>query len=492
MAAPSPEGEAWFLHAALKLESFDPANPKDFYNHILLEVVTNHTVDNNPPNLPYDHPRTGAQVWNPNARTAYVRYKHMPVMTGKSCNDIKRNLQVHGSFDYWDLNGQSGKTMVALVPVIIPDINERFLWVDLTYPLRGIYIPKSHLAHPKYNSYCTYSRLDFRSRKVTLEKYTGVDRITMDRLSYDISTAYSNMGSAPEHAKPGIKKDIARMQKRLNELVDEPDISDKEREGTTKLSSPWVKFKKEEMEMAHDATTGWGRQATLTARFDILCLPLVLAIPNHLLKAEYQDPYQFIKIFDCRCLSLRGVNPTGSTMNPKDVVGFDKLVSNQLGIDFKYKDNATDPNWLVKVLAAIGAVALSCIPMIGPLLALEWQLGVDAILDPESFQTQQGLIEKIPNLVTGIVGTGLNTKSFLSNTASPSKGAAVFRAGMQKGEKKAVYVGPDKAKAEREPEGQEKPGQTKPESEKPWIERDLSNLTDVPPPHNPVVLTKVT
>jgi hypothetical protein len=72
MAAPSPEGEAWFLHAALKLESFDPANPKDFYNHTLLEVVTNHTVDDNPPNLPFDHPRTGAQVWNPNARTAYT------------------------------------------------------------------------------------------------------------------------------------------------------------------------------------------------------------------------------------------------------------------------------------------------------------------------------------------------------------------------------------------------------------------------------------
>jgi hypothetical protein len=179
-------------------------------------------------------------------------------------------------------------------------------------------------------------------------------------------------------------------------------------------------------------------------------------------------------------------------MNPKDVVGFDRLVSDQLGIKFKYEDNAPDRYWLVKVLAAIGAVALSCIPMVGPLLALEWQLGVDAILDPESFRSQQGLIEKIPNLLTGIVGTGLNTRSFLSNTASPSKGAAVFRAGMEKGETKAVYVGPDKAKADRGSEGQEKRGQTKPESEKPWIERDLSNLIDVPPPRDPVVLTKVT
>jgi hypothetical protein len=46
MAAASPDGEAWFFHEALTVkDKFDPADSKQFYSHVLLEVVTNYTMD---------------------------------------------------------------------------------------------------------------------------------------------------------------------------------------------------------------------------------------------------------------------------------------------------------------------------------------------------------------------------------------------------------------------------------------------------------------
>ncbi|GIC84306.1 uncharacterized protein Aud_000121 [Aspergillus udagawae] len=506
MAAASPEGEAWFFHEALTVkDKFDPADPKQFYSHVLLEVVTNYTVDEGyyVPKIPWeDHPRAQKQEWNPAARTSYARYKFMTVMTGPSCGKITRQQAVHGSFDYWELKPQSGKQMVALVPVLIPNIDERFLYVDLTYPLRGIYFPKSHLAHPKYSNMCTYSRLDFRSRKVTLKAYTPdyskMVKEVMKKTGSQLGSIAGQPGSQAGGAMGSLFGGLAESSYGLyphKESKQEPGILEQEKERQKKESSLW--FFQEDECLPNDATTGWGFQPQWTARFDIFSLTRVLAIPDHLLKPDYRDPYQFIKLFSCKALAGAKPEKADSTMNSTDVVRFDQLVSKQLGIQFDYKGNGLDPNWLVKVLSGIAAVALSCIPMIGPLVALGEQLIVDAILDPESFKSQQGLISKIPGVVGAMTATGQNTKAFLSETASKARPSTVLA--VESPERQSVYVGPEDTDASKQ-KGQEDKGRPDSESrnfenaadgpciiEQPWTEKDLSNLEDAPSPKNALV-----
>jgi hypothetical protein len=125
------------------------------------------------------------------------------------------------------------------------------------------------------------------------------------------------------------------------ESEQEPAILEQEKERQKKESSLW--FFQEDECLPNDATTGWGFQPQWTARFDIFSLTRVLAIPDHLLKPDYRDPYQFIKLFSCKALAGAKPEKADSTMNSMDVVRSDQLVSKQLGSSFKLHSDDRTP-----------------------------------------------------------------------------------------------------------------------------------------------------
>ncbi|KAE8154767.1 hypothetical protein BDV25DRAFT_135687 [Aspergillus avenaceus] len=422
MAAASPEGEAWFFHNAIKIDGkFEPTDPKQFYNHILLEVVTNWTVDEGfqMPELPFkDHPRADKQCWDPASRTFYTRYRYMTVMTGHTCEDIKRKKAVNGSFSFNDLARQTGKNMIALVPVLVPDINERYLW--------------------------------FTSRSVTLDAYessTSWENELEERLS-DLGnavggnigsqiggTAGSTLGAALDGSWAGDASDMMRNDPLLNAEFEK---REKAMEKEDKPVQPAIKAN--QVTLPNHKTAGWEFQPQWTARFDIFALARLLAIPTHLLNPNYKDPYRFIKLYNCKSVACPKPEKADSNMNPEEVVQFDKLLSVQIGSNFTYQGNGQDPNFLVKVLSGLVAVGLSCIPMFGPLIALGEQLIVDAILDPDSFKSQQGLISKIPGVASAMAGTAQNASGYLSKTASLSHAPPVLA--LEEQDRRSIYVGP--------------------------------------------------
>lgn len=350
MAGASPEGDCWFFHDALKFGSFDPSKPEKFYNTIFLEVGTNmvngnkamkYRMERGPltyrqadiNNLPVkNHPRGGRQVWKPPFRSWFERYRWLTVMTGPSPDKITDYKQIHGSFSgstYWDLYPWQEKKMVALVPVMVPSKTDRYLWVDLTYPLRGIYIPKMHVALPQYKHMCRYSRLKFTARnEVTLKTDTKVGHL---EIKPDRTWGW------------GVR---AEWTARINTFDLAVVLTLPERMIKEEYRDPYASV------MLFPSST------------------VVLKKDGREKKDDRED----------------------ENMNPGNVIDLADLLSKQEGIPLQYATNEHDPHWFIKTIAGIAAVGAGCIPVIGPLLSVSIALTTDALTEPEKFADKYKLV----------------------------------------------------------------------------------------------------
>ncbi|KAK2769570.1 hypothetical protein FQN53_006000 [Emmonsiellopsis sp. PD_33] len=121
-------------------------------------------------------------------------------MAGPSFKNIQRQQQVHGPHDYWASSkfrdDDPRTTDAALVPVLLPDkwkkedsekraknditpgphyTEKNFLWADLMYPLRGVYIPKclENSSDPD-SCICIYTHITLSQPHEALDAYTYV------------------------------------------------------------------------------------------------------------------------------------------------------------------------------------------------------------------------------------------------------------------------------------------------------------------------------
>ena len=57
----------------------------------------------------------------------------------------------------------------------MPTLEERWIWLDLTLPLRAIYIPKAHHASPKMADRCSYYALRMAERELSAPLQYGMN-----------------------------------------------------------------------------------------------------------------------------------------------------------------------------------------------------------------------------------------------------------------------------------------------------------------------------
>lgn len=377
----------------------------------------------------------------------------------------KRQDSVGGTDAYFEISDQSGKNEVGLWPCLIPTLDEQFLWVDLSYPLRCIYIPLCQEAHKRYPDRCTYTRVEIRLSSPTLKiyRYIKLDEEELIRGTYNLVNREKDYAKQIDTLNRGIVGQKMRERDRHTLKSESTNLAHQlqQRNPTTKLpitKEPGVFGAEKRREqgifgddfevvgskvLQRNDTFGWKFLPQYTARVDIRSLASMLAIPAQLRKEEFQDPYQFIALFDSR--SVVAKQPTQIRwMNKAGLIQLDRLISSQYGISVTYQGNGYDKDWIVKCLMGIVAVGLSCIPMIGPLVALGSQLITDAILDPESFTTAQGLVAKIPNITTAFVATGQNTKGFLAEMKTGKSGSRhVLPLESDDKQGRSIQVGPD-------------------------------------------------
>jgi hypothetical protein len=259
------------------------------------------------------------------------------------------------------------------VPVDMPSPEERYLWVDLTYPLRAIYFPQRHIAQPRYPGFCVYSRLSFTECDIVLKKFRIPRPPPLG--------SYEKERICDDREVRGPKR-----RKVYQELSDLPKAPP---------TLPGEQLREGSLPIHPDKWCEWGVQPQWTARFDVKNLMHILTIPREYLLKEYQDPFDQIVLYDCRCVDLIG---TGTfTMNPDDHgVDILRVINTEHGVDVEYKSSGFDQFWVVKTIGGLALVGVSLIPGYGPVLAFGGQLLLDLVTDPDIFTAQKFSSDRVP------------------------------------------------------------------------------------------------
>ncbi|KAL8992389.1 MAG: hypothetical protein Q9169_007139 [Polycauliona sp. 2 TL-2023] len=191
MALPYPEGEVFSRRKLLKYPGFAmDTDDKAFYSNVLVETMWNgyfnsglETVSTKP------HIRanyvTGFGEWY---TTQFGVWGSQSVLFGDNNmgEDISREVVLGKNTNFNSIRdrAQGGPARFHLQPVTIGP--EKYMYLDLTVPVRAVYFPLAHQASAVNNELCSYLMVDFRLRK-------GVKMRSRDSgKTYDVPFSYSH------------------------------------------------------------------------------------------------------------------------------------------------------------------------------------------------------------------------------------------------------------------------------------------------------------
>jgi hypothetical protein len=127
---------------------------KSFYKSLYVDIGLNATTV-----APKKkHPRTEFAVGG-----ATSSYDRISIHYGKNPNDISRTC-----IKYQDGSLFKKPFQAMLVQFPMPEPEERFLWIDLTYAVRGVYVPLAFDLPRPHEAHTLFVRLDFRHRLVRM------------------------------------------------------------------------------------------------------------------------------------------------------------------------------------------------------------------------------------------------------------------------------------------------------------------------------------
>ncbi|KAI9040152.1 uncharacterized protein KD926_008597 [Aspergillus affinis] len=415
--------------------------PDDFKNYLLLKVVVNKSIDEvftssgKKPNLPgTGNPRAEKQTIQYASRT-YVRWRDLWCGVGPRSTKMSRADILHGNGDGRNLSQWLGYNQVAFIPVRMPTPEERFLWVDLTYPIRGIYLPSAFYAMPqqKYKEWTRYIQLKFFHNSLTLKTYTRAD-------FYGGYLKNQSRAQAVQYAaQHGEQLSFPSREK----TVKEPDVPEE-----PNLPGMATEFTVGELKIPKDRELGLGYQPTWTARFDIQQLALTLHVPSEMRDEKYLDTYQFITLFNSgdvdfiqpwQMTKAREVELSDQYIKHADVINL------QESTDMKERPTKADFDWLRESVRNLIGVGLGIIPYVGPFLSMGYDAVMDYLDNPEAWGVKNEL-----KLGTQAKAQAIKSTSDILEFYKKGKVPHIqFKSGLEEGDdRQPVYVGEEGQEAE--------------------------------------------
>ncbi|KAF7947120.1 uncharacterized protein EAE97_004369 [Botrytis byssoidea] len=387
MATAPREGAAWFLKSSLKSPGYDGSKEKDFYTWMLLEVIYNNTEDEAyqwPPPLWYPgHPRTGQQVFPGNLfSTGYVRYEYMSVMYSPSAEDIKRTYRVRSSISRGQLSRQTCSSAVCYIAVPLPTTKERFIWIDLTYPIRAFMIPAAFTAHPQYQGHAIFTRLDVRGReglpKAYVVKGVAAKELASGRRTVEEWNDWTPHNWKWRQEQATLLNVYARLKNRLADIgtkgpaIQEPGLKPEYIKTLEKLPSEKYAEASYKKNPQGDEITGLTMRPQWTIRIDTF----KSAVKASKVLADF-DMAQAIDL---------------AAAQTKD-----------LGVRLRYEQDEPGDKFMKDLLVSFIAIGIGFIPVFGPLAAFTWSLKYEVISDTEKFTKAAGIGGKAPALTQALL-----------------------------------------------------------------------------------------
>ncbi|KAK8903500.1 hypothetical protein QC760_007974 [Botrytis cinerea] len=454
MAAAPREGAAWFLKSSLKSPGYDGSKAEDFYSWMLLEVVYNQSEDEAyawpPPLWCPGHPRTGQQVFPGDAfSTGYGRYEYMSVMYGPSAEDVKRTYRVKSSISRGQLSRQTGSSAVCYIAVPLPTAQERFIWIDLTYPVRAFMIPAAFTAHTKYQGHAIFSRLDIRGRKGLPTPYVvkGVapSELAAGKKIVDDWNARSPHNWRWRKEARKISDVYERLKNRLDEIgtegpaIQEPGLKP---DYLKTLGKPPIKYAKTSYckDPQGDETFGLMMRPQWTLRIDVFTLACQLWIPYSQRTDEYKDVYACFTLFERSAVKASKVI---ADLDMAQAIDLAAAQSKELGVRLQYEKDEPDDKFIKDLFAGFVAVGLGLIPVVGPLVAFAWSVTYEVLSDTEKFTKAAGIGGKTPAFIQAVVDSREALLPMIKKAAS-----SVFKMHAEQGSTSSIRVDPSENTAD--------------------------------------------
>ena len=131
----------------------------------------------------------------------------MSVMYGPDAKTITRRIKMESEVGRDDMIATGRKweraPRIFLVPVPMPNSIEQYVWFDLTYPLRAIYLPRQHQVDDGASKeWCIFQHLSFRLRTLKFNAYmlSGEKEITAEeREKFTITMDGSKYSSGDQY-----------------------------------------------------------------------------------------------------------------------------------------------------------------------------------------------------------------------------------------------------------------------------------------------------
>ena len=94
-------------------------------------------------------------------------------MYGPEAKTITRRVKLESAVGRKDMIGKNYVSpRIFLVPVPMPNSVEQYVWFDLTYPIRAIYLPRQHrVDNNAYKEWCVFQHLAVRLRTLEFNAY---------------------------------------------------------------------------------------------------------------------------------------------------------------------------------------------------------------------------------------------------------------------------------------------------------------------------------
>ncbi|KAF7908139.1 uncharacterized protein EAF01_003894 [Botrytis porri] len=459
MAAAPREGIAWFLKESLKSPGYDGEKPEDFYSWMLLEVVYNATEDEAwalPPPLAYpNHPRTGQQVFAGSmTSTGYGRYEFMTAMYGPSAEDIKRTYRLKCNISRGQLWRQTGSAAVCYVAVPRPTKEERFFWVDLTYPIRAIYIPCAFNAHPQYKSHAIFSRLDVRGRKGMPQSYvlknhlwTSISRVQKAMNDWNNVRNHNWAWGKEMNRLIAINNKLWALAKEAGSegpFIQEPGLTPGYVKADGKAPSPVFAKVSYAKDTVADDTTGLGMRPQWTLRIDVFKFACQLLVPYKDRTEGYKDLYACFALFDRSCVHGSRVI---ADIDMAQSIDWAKAQGKEAGLKIEYVTEEPDEKFIKDLFVGFIAVGLGFIPVIGPLVAFGFTVTYELLENSEKFTKAAGVGGKAPAFTQACVDSREGLKPIVKAGLK-----AVFKGHLQAAPTKSIQVDTGEEKVENSDE----------------------------------------
>ena len=384
MALPFPEGQVYFRRSALNLKNppynFDAQDTTSFYSHFLLENVwntwafsshTNPTIDNIP-----THPRSKPVKGYASGYGTHFGKLHSSTII---CTLVSSNHPA-GVWDKTTVmfsDDQSGKSYSSTVELTNNQNFNELRNRDQGGPLKTILRP-----------------VPIKTDK----RFMLIDWVNPFRAVYFPIAHQAGKG--------------------YEDLCIYLMIDFRLRQGVT-INSPLYQHT---VDMKFDRELGLTYRHTDVMSFDLkgiynyLMLPQQLRNPDKDLYSPKNPKDSLITLWNCHQQTFQIVgSQTLGFLREIDLVS---VINDNYGVDVTWQPYEYS-SWVVDFLTHVTGLALGFIPVIGPMLSVSFSIGLQAIVDPDSFKGEN-ILNLSADVIAGLIGTGMEVRGNLPESHQTS------------------------------------------------------------------------